>query len=193
MDVNKAIETRRAYRSFAPVEISDELVKSLSEAAQLAPSCFNNQPWRYVFVREAEPLTQVNQALSAGNAWARDASLIIAVMSRPEDDCVIKDRVYHQFDTGMATAFMMLRATELGLVMHPIAGFDPLQVKAALNLPEGYQVICLLMVGVHDEVIRPSLSDGQKASEPVRPVRRPLEQNFALDSFNPQLQVANVR
>ncbi|MCF8008335.1 MAG: nitroreductase family protein [Halanaerobiales bacterium] len=50
MDVKEAIEKRRAYRSLEPVKIDKMLIKELSEAASLAPSCFNNQPWKYVFV-----------------------------------------------------------------------------------------------------------------------------------------------
>ncbi|MCK4297935.1 MAG: nitroreductase family protein, partial [Planctomycetes bacterium] len=50
MEVREAIERRRAYRSLDPAPISDELIRDLAESASLAPSCFNNQPWRFVFV-----------------------------------------------------------------------------------------------------------------------------------------------
>ena len=83
MDVREAIETRRAYRALAPVEISDETVRDLAECAGLAASCFNNQPWRYVFVRDPEILEGMFETLSDGNAWARAASMIVAVISRP--------------------------------------------------------------------------------------------------------------
>jgi hypothetical protein len=57
-----------------------------------------------VFVYDPEMLKKMHDALSAGNEWARAASMIIAVLSKKEYDCVIRERVYHQFDTGMATA-----------------------------------------------------------------------------------------
>lgn len=44
MDVKEAIRERRAYRSLDPVEITESLIRDLAESAQLAPSCFNNQP-----------------------------------------------------------------------------------------------------------------------------------------------------
>jgi nitroreductase len=50
MDVKRAIEERRAYRSLDPAGITDDLINDLAESARLAPSCFNNQPWRFVFV-----------------------------------------------------------------------------------------------------------------------------------------------
>ena len=91
MDVKTAIQARRAYRSLAPVQITKELVEDLASAASLAPSCFNKQPWRFVFVYGREALSQLHPALSKGNEWAREASLIIAVFSKKELDCVMKD------------------------------------------------------------------------------------------------------
>ena len=58
MDVKAAIEARRAYRSLAPVEITEELVRDLARCAQLAPSCDNNQPARFVFLRGAKAIEQ---------------------------------------------------------------------------------------------------------------------------------------
>ncbi len=54
MDVVTAIQTRRAYRSLDPVAITAELINELTKAAGLAASCFNKQPWRFVFVYEQE-------------------------------------------------------------------------------------------------------------------------------------------
>ena len=125
MNVTEAVHARRAYRSLEPVEITPEIVNDLASHAQLSASCFNNQPWRYVFVYERGKLEEVFTALSRGNAWAKQSSMIIAAFSREEDDCVIRTRKYHHFDLGMGTATMILRATELGLVAHPIAGFKP--------------------------------------------------------------------
>ena len=123
MDVKQAIQTRRAYRSLEPVEITEELVTALAESAQLAPSCFNNQPWRFVFAYDPDILKKLHGAMSKGNRWVEAGSMIIAIFSQKDLDCLIKGREYYLFDTGMATAFIMLRATELGLVAHPIAGY----------------------------------------------------------------------
>ncbi|MBL7084201.1 MAG: nitroreductase family protein, partial [Candidatus Aminicenantes bacterium] len=49
MDITQAIRERRAYRSLEPVKITRGLIKDLARSTQLAPSCFNNQPWRFVF------------------------------------------------------------------------------------------------------------------------------------------------
>jgi len=174
MNVTDAIHARRAYRSLEPVEITPQLVEDLATHASLSASCFNNQPWRFVFVYEREALEAMWGALSGGNKWAKLASMIVAVFSRPEDDCQIRDRVYHQIDAGMATAFLILRATELGLVAHPIAGFSPRKVRDVLGIPEEYQVITLVNVGRKSEAVHPYLSEEQAEAERARPPRKPL-------------------
>lgn len=176
MDVKQAIHTRRAYRSLEPVEITDELIGDLAESAQLTPSCFNNQPWRFVFAHDPEVLKKLHGAMSRGNEWVQAASMIIAVFSREDLDCRVRGRDYYLFDTGMATAFIMLRATELGLVAHPIAGYREDQVKEILGIPEDVKVITLVIVGRHSETIGPLLSEKQVESEKERPGRLSLEE-----------------
>jgi nitroreductase len=194
MDVSSAIHERRAYRSLAPVEITQELIRDLAGHAQLAPSCFNNQPARFVFVSEPRVLDQVKEALSSGNAWARAASMIIAVFAEKEKDCVIKalpkagagppaHREYYLFDTGLAVSMLLLRATELGLVAHPIAGFSPSKIREVLAIPETAQVITLVIVGRHARDISPVLSENQVESEKKRPGRLPLEQVAFIDRY----------
>lgn len=187
MDVQQAINERRAYRSLEPAKITEELVKDLAKNAQLAPSCFNNQPTRFVFVYDPMSLKGLHPALSPGNAWAKDASLIIVVFSKKEDDCIIRDREYYQFDTGLATAFLILRATELGLVAHPIAGFSPKKTKEILGIPDEYKVITLVMVGKHADTLSPVLSDEQVEAEKKRPKRIPLNRFVYLNSFKSKI------
>jgi nitroreductase len=183
MDVHAAIETRRATRSLDPVEITSDLVRDLASHARLAPSCSNNQPWRFVFVFEPGKLEAMKPVFSEGNRWCHAASLIVAVFSRKEDDCVIKDREYHQFDAGMATAFLILRATELGLIAHPIAGYSPNKARAVLGIPEEYQVITLVLVGKRSAGPSPVLSPAQLEAETTRPERLPFEKFAFMNSY----------
>jgi nitroreductase len=184
MNVTDAIHARRAYRSLEPVEITPEIVNDLASHAQLIASCFNNQPWRYVFVYERGKLEEMFTALSRGNVWAQQSSMVIAAFSREEDDCVIRTRKYHQFDLGMGTATMILRATELGLVAHPIAGFKPKIVREVLGIPEEYQVLTLIIVGKKMQEIHPSLSEDQAKTELKRPERSPLTEFVFHNTYN---------
>lgn len=185
MDVIEAIKTRRAYRSLEPVEITPELIRDLGESAGLAPSCFNNQPWRFVFVYQREILEKLWQAMSRGNEWTRLSSMIIAVVTRKDLDCDIKGREYYLFDTGLATAFLILRATELGLVAHPIAGYQEDKVKEILGIPEDMKVITLIIVGKHSRTISPLLTEKQVEAERTRPPRLPLEKYVFLNRWGP--------
>ncbi|MBU8920343.1 MAG: nitroreductase family protein [Bacteroidales bacterium] len=186
MDVKEAIEKRRAYRALEAIEIDDPTISELAEAASLAGSCFNKQPWRFIFVRSAEMLDKLHSTLSKGNEWAEKASMIVAVFCRKEDDCVIRDREYYLFDTGMAASAMILRATELDLVAHPIAGFDPEATKDVLDIPVDFLLITLLIIGKRSED-KTGLNDNQARAENNRPPRREPEKFFSLEKYSPKL------
>ncbi|MFX1277403.1 MAG: nitroreductase family protein [Promethearchaeota archaeon] len=183
MEVKEAINKRRAYRSLESVEITDDLIKDLAESAKLAPSCMNNQPWKYIFVKNKEVLSKIFDTLPPTNAWVKKASLIIGVVSKPENDCILGERLYYLFDTGMATGFIILRATELGLVAHPIAGFNEDKVKEILNIPNEMRLITLVNVGKHSNEVNPVLSDNMKLGEKQRPPRKPLDEFAYLDRY----------
>jgi nitroreductase len=183
MNVKEAIDKRRAYRSLEPVEITIDLIHDLAHHAILAPSCFNNQPVRYIFVYNKEKLMQLREALSKGNEWAYDASMIIAVFGQKDTDCIIADREYYLFDLGLSTAFLVLRATEMGLVAHPIAGFKGAKTKEILGIPKDMMVITLVIVGKHSDKISPALSEKQIGWEKERPERLPFEKFAYLNSY----------
>lgn len=115
------------------------------------------------------------EVLKESNEWAKKASMIIAVFSKNELDCVIgTSREYYLFDTGMATAYMILRGTELGFVMHPIAGYNHSKIKDILGIPEDMTVITLIIVGKKGDNLT-LLSEKQTKTEETRPVRKDLE------------------
>ncbi|MFO7795649.1 MAG: nitroreductase family protein [Promethearchaeati archaeon] len=187
MNVQKAIEKRRAYRSLDPVEINKDLINDLAHVAQIAPSCFNKQPWNFIFVYEKQQLERLFKTLTKTNKWIEKASMIIAVFSKPEDDCLINERKYYLFDTGLATAFIILRATELGLVAHPIAGYDEKEAKRILNIPENMRLITLVNIGKHSDTINPDLSDNMKLGEKQRPPRKELSEFCYINDYGNKL------
>ena len=183
MDVVDAIKIRGAKRAISDRPVEDEKIEALVEAARLSASCNNNQPWRIVIAKGLESLKMVKDGLSKGNVWATRAPVILVVLAKPSDDCQLSDRRdYYLFSTGLAIGQLELRATELGLIAHPIAGFDPLKIKQALGIPEEYVLITLVIVAYYsgDESL---MSDKQKAIEPNRPERKPIGENFFLDRW----------
>ena len=109
--------------------------------------------------------------------------LIVVVFSNIEDDCIIGDRNYYLFDTGMATGFLLLRATELGLIAHPSAGYNPKKIKDILKIPDKFNVITLIIVGKHSKTINPILSEKQKESEKDRPVRKKIDEFVYINRY----------
>ncbi len=175
MDVEEAIRKRRAYRALTPVEITDAMIRNLATNAQLAASCFNKQPWHFVFVRDNDMLARLQAFMSKNNRWVQGASMIIAVYSSKDQDCLLPNREYFLFDTGMATGQLILRATEMGLVAHPIAGFDDEKVKELLEIPSDSTLITLVIVGKHAPKNTDLLTEKQVDIEKLRPIRDELE------------------
>ena len=90
------IQMRRAYRALTPVKIPREEIENVAELVALAPSCNNSQPWRFLFVQDETKLQEVVNSLNRGNTWAKNASLIIAVFSKPDLDCQISSGRYSE-------------------------------------------------------------------------------------------------
>ncbi|MFX1325250.1 MAG: nitroreductase family protein [Promethearchaeota archaeon] len=183
MSVKDSINKRRAFRSLDPVDISDDILLDFAQTVRLAPSCGNKQPWNYVFVRDKNKLQELFTILSEGNKWVEKASMIIAVISKPEYDCIIGERFYYLFDTGMATAFLILRATELGLIAHPIAGFRESGAKKILRIPDEMKLITLVIIGKHSKEVNPVLSEVMKLGEKQRPPRKQLDEFIYINEF----------
>jgi nitroreductase len=183
MDVKEAINKRRAYRSLDPAEITEDLIKDLAESASLSCSCFNKQPWNFVFVHNKDKLIEMREALSEGNKWAYNASMMIAVFGKEELDCIVGERKYFLFDSGMAVGMMILRATEMGLVAHPIAGYDEDKAKEILNIPTEMRLITLIIVGKHSDEIKSELSENMAKGEKQRPPRKSFDEFAWINEF----------
>ncbi|MEA3239017.1 MAG: redoxin domain-containing protein [Candidatus Bipolaricaulota bacterium] len=180
---NPVIAARRARRALSEELVSREEIDTLIEAAHLAPSCFNNQPWRFVAIDDPETLTAVKAEMPKGNYWTRPAPAIIALASKCDLDCKLSDnRDYFLFGCGMAASNMMVQATQMGLVAHPIAGFDPIKTKEILGIPEDYTLITLVVIGRQGDA--DVLSEKHREAELGARERRPLTDVLFWNQFN---------
>lgn len=142
------IEVRRANRALSEKKIPSEVVGRIMTAATYAPSCFNNQSWRFLVVLNKEELSRIHEALPDANYWVKKAPMVVVVATRLDFGCQLNDRRdYALFDCGLATENLVLQAVKEGLYAHPIAGFNPLTVKEKFNIPEDFIVITLVAVG----------------------------------------------
>ena len=189
MKVKDSIKKRRALRSLVEVDISDEIKRKLGHAAQLAPSCFNKQPWQFIFISSSEGLKSIQTAITDKNSWAYNASMFIAVVSEASLDCRMKDgREYYLFDTGIACGFIMLQATELGLIAHPMAGYNQDKAKELLGIPPEMTLINLIAIGKHTEDYETLLTEAQIEIEENRPERKSLSDFIFIDSYGNKLE-----
>jgi nitroreductase len=147
--VIQLLEERKATRSISTEPLSGSIIEELVEAARLTPSCYNNQPWRFLFLESPDALKKGQDALASGNrVWAERAPLLVVGYSRKEDDCVLKDgRAYHEFDLGMSVMNVMLAATSHELVARPMAGFDPEKIKQSFQLNSDEQPLVMIAIG----------------------------------------------
>ena len=142
------IEARRARRALSEEPIPDQVLARIMTAATWAPSCSNNQPWRFLVVNGGRELEIVKDNLSRGNYWARKAPVIVMVFTKPDLDCRLSDnRDYAFFSTGLAVESLILQATEEGLIAHPIAGYKPLPLKGAFGVGPEMVLITLVVLG----------------------------------------------
>jgi nitroreductase len=142
------IATRRAKRAISEQSIPEDVLQRIMTAATYAPSCFNNQPWRFVVINAKDALDKARTSLSEGNYWAQKAPVLVLAATKPDIDCQLKDRRdYALFDVGLATANLILQAVKEGLIAHPIAGFNPVKLKADFGIPEEYILITVIVIG----------------------------------------------
>lgn len=176
------LNNRKASRAISPEKLNDDIINKLMNAAQLSASCFNNQPWRFLFLTEPEALEKGRKALSGGNSWAKTAPLLIVGFSKPDLDCQTKDgRQYYLFDLGMACQLILLQATELNLIARPMAGYSPQVIKDEFQLPVEYEVYVMIAVGFEGDISQLDEELQQKSLAPR--TRKPLEENFFRNQF----------
>ena len=186
MAILRQIQSRRAYRALDTRPIAREVLLRLLEAAHLAPSCSNNQPWRIVTVVEPARLEALKASLTPGNYWAKKAPAISAFVTQLDWDARLDGgRDYALFDLGQAVMAYQLQAVEEGLRVHPIAGFNPAIAKEALGIPETAILETLVILGWPGD---PSdLSEKHQIGEKAARSRKPLEDIAAFDAWSDKL------
>jgi nitroreductase len=154
MDVFEAIKRRRSVRKYRPEPIPKEKLESILEAARLAPSAGNRQPWLFVVVQAAERKKALAEHANE-QAFLADAAAIVAAVGDPD----VSAR-WHEKDTMIALEHMVLAATALGYGSCWIGAFDEDAVKRLLKIPARMKVVALLPIGVPAEAPAPKPRKG---------------------------------
>ena len=157
-DVDPLFLNRWSPRAFTGEPIPHETLMTMFEAARWAPSCFNMQPWRFLYAtRDSEAwLRFLNLLIPYNQDWAKNASVLGVVVSktlleRPNRDPVPAHS--HSYDAGAAWGNLTLQAWKLGWAAHGMIGFDIPRTYLELHVPEHHRVEAAFAIG------RPTAAD----------------------------------
>lgn len=166
------IERRESCRDFDPARpVEREKLDQLLEAARIAPSARNSQPWRFLAVLNAALLEKLRPTTQGQgmNAFVSNAPVLVAVAEEAQDAVAaigarIKRQDFRSVDIGLATSQLCLAATSLGLSTCILGWFDEDEVKRLLDVPQNRRVRLIIAVGyartdAHREKKRKPLSE----------------------------------
>jgi len=154
MDFSELIEKRYSVRAYKPDPVEDEKLQQVLEAARLAPTAANMQPFQLIVVhtrgREEEFRRIYNRE------WFVQAPLIIVVCGIPSKAWVRHDKAnYSVVDAAIVMDHLILAATNLGLGTCWIGAFDPKAARQILGIPEEVEPIVMTPLGYPNDQPRP--------------------------------------
>ncbi len=173
MDVFEAIKRRRSIRTFKNIDVSEEIVEKLIDAARWAPSAGNIQPWEFIIIRNQKTKRRLAEA-ALNQTFIEEAPVVIVVCA----DYQRSSRGYGSRgatlyciqDTAAAIQNIHLAATAMGLGTCWIGAFREEPVKKLLRIPEGVRPVAIIPVGY-------------PAEQPSPRPRRPLNEIIHREVF----------
>jgi len=139
----------RAYDANRPV--AHEHIISLLEAARWAPSCYGDEPWRYIVCDKSTNEAAWDRAFSClaeGNqSWAVNAPVLILALANTIFSHNDNENRWAQYDTGAATMSLCIQASSLDLMVHQMGGFSADKAVGVFSIPEQYTPMAIMTVG----------------------------------------------
>jgi len=173
LEFSEVLRRRRSTRSFTGEDVSEDEVTRLLEAACLAPSAGNIQPWFFIIIRDAESRARVCEA-ALNQSFIREAPVVIVACAEPGKSKrhygARGESLFCLQDSAAAVENLLLAAADLGLGACWVGAFSEEAVKGALRIPEGLRPVAVVPVG-------------WPAEEAGVPSRRPLGEVVRFGSF----------
>ncbi|MDD4914499.1 MAG: nitroreductase family protein [Methylococcales bacterium] len=143
----------RAFNADLPVSQAD--IIALLEAARWAPSCFNDQPWRFIVCNKTTDATAWQNAFGLlaekNKLWAKNAPLLVLSAAMANFNHNSQPNRWAMYDTGAAALSLCLQANALGLICHQMGGFDAARARQVFGLPEDCTPMAMIAVGYQAE------------------------------------------
>lgn len=173
--VHPLIAARWSPTAFDPARpVADADVRALFEAARLAPSSRNEQPWRYLVATDAQPElhAQMVSCLTPSNqVWAVHAPVLVLTVAAMRFASNDQPNHYAWHDIGLASATLALEATSRGLFVHQMAGIDPPRARELFAIPDGFDPVTCLAIGYRGDPA--TLPETLRPRDLTRRPRRP--------------------
>jgi len=176
--IHELLKKRFSPYAFSSRAVEPERRHKLFEAARSAPSSYNEQPWRFVVATRQDPeaFERLLETLTERNRqWALHAPVLVLSVAKLEFTHNGQPNRHAFYDVGQAAAYLTLQATELGLYVHQMAGFDAGKARQLLRIPQGYEPVAMMAVGY--------LGDPESMLERPRQRGRPPRARKPLDSL----------
>jgi nitroreductase len=144
MEYMEVVKKRRSIRRYKSDPISGKDLKTILEAARLAPSWGNRQCWQYVIVTDQS----IKEKLAGEERkWISEAPAVIVACANTRESGHKPGMDYYMLDIGISLEHLILAATNLGLGTCWIGAFDEKQAKEALGVPDDIRVVAFTPLG----------------------------------------------
>ncbi|MDE3057035.1 MAG: nitroreductase family protein [Bacteroidota bacterium] len=157
--LHELLRQRWSPHHFSSRAVGREKLTALFQAAQSAPSSYNEQPWAFIVATKENPedFGRILAALMPRNQeWAQHAPVLIVSVAKINLDRDGKANRHALYDLGAASAHLTFQATALGLYVHQMGGFSHEKIVEEFSIPEGYEPVAVLAVGYLDEEKSPA-------------------------------------
>ena len=152
----RILRGRRSIRRYLPTPVERETLLACLEAARLAPSAHNAQPWRFIVVDDPDLKERLTAAAFSGNysgsKFAAQAPIILLLLVKTELMAHglggrLQRVPFHFIDIGIAGEHIVLQAEELGLATCWMGWFNYRKARKVLGIPRKYKVMAMMPVG----------------------------------------------
>jgi len=147
MEFEKLIAKRFSVRSFTDQKVDKKIILEILNAARLAPSAVNFQPWHFVIITEPVNLTEFQEVYHRG--WFREAPVYIVICADYQQSWKRKSdgKDFADIDAAIVIDHLVLKATEMGLGTCWVCNFDVGLARKILQIPEHIEPIAIIPLG----------------------------------------------
>jgi len=157
------MRARYSLRSFADRPVDRDTLLPVLEAARIAPSACNNQPWHFLVIQD--PATRAALSACYPRDWLRTAPVVIVCCAEPAKAWRRHDGKNHaDIDVAIAVDHLTLAAAEAGLGTCWICAFDVAKAKTLLQLPAGIEPVALIPIGYPAQDAAPAAMHARRKS-----------------------------